>query len=997
MESFLSLVARDLYRRHAGDLSRTAVVFPNKRAGLFFNDCLAPLSDKPVWAPAYLTISELMGQRTSLLPADPIRMVCELHRIFCEETGSLETLDDFYFWGELLISDFDDLDKNLVDADQLFQNLSELREISPSNDFLTEEQVEAIRLFFANFSPDRKTELKERFMKLWNALDKIYHRFREELAQSGTGYEGMRYRQAVEKPANDGFGNYDCYAFVGFNVLNKSEHTLFRQAQATGKALFYWDYDRFYKDNPYHEAGEFIRRNLADFPQALQDDAFDCLSHPKKIRCLSAQTENAQARYMAEWTANLPTDCPERENAIVLCNEALLMPVCHSLSAAVQEINVTMGFPLRQTPIVDFISTLLDLQIHGYDAQRDCFRLEKAVRVLRHSCFALLSEQGNKLAESLQQSMRLFPTPQELQADEASTLLFTPHTDRKELMEYLLATIRSIAAAYRDHQSEDEKDNLFNQLYHEALFKTYTTLRHVDDLMEEGVLDLQPETLCTLLAKLLQQLSIPFHGEPAAGLQIMGILETRNLDFKRLAILSLGEGLLPKGSNRSASFIPYNLRKAFGMTTPEYEDAVYAYYFYRLLQRAEDVTFLYNDFSENAVSREASRFLLQFLLEYPSLVSAKGESSLLSRAALVPQQSACSFELSGVEKTQQVCLLLQERFDVRKNPKAFFSPSALNSYIDCPLRFYLQHVLRLRAPQDMTDDIDSAQLGTLFHYAAQLLYSQILPDSRKIVSRTSIHSFLEDKEKLELLLDRVFASQLFHLKKGEKLHYNGLHLLYRNVIKTFIINLLRYDEQRTPFAVLACEHSVLEDISLELPGKLLLPLRIGGTIDRLDRQIASETPAPQGEYLRIMDYKTGSKRQKNAASVEELFVSGKDRPYYAFQAFFYSAIVSRKAAIANEPDSEKQLRNQPVRPALFYPRLATSPRYSTAISIGEPRKAVPVMDFAKEYEAEFRERLRGLLKEIFDPSVPFYPCRDKTLCTYCDCRSLCHFGDAGKN
>lgn len=997
MESFLSLVAHDLYRRQDGNLARTAVIFPNKRAGLFFNDCLALLRETPIWAPAYLTISELMARRTQLLPADPIRMVCELHRIFCEETGSLETLDDFYFWGELLISDFDDLDKNLVDADSLFQNLSDLREITRSNDFLTDEQVEAIRLFFSNFSPDRKTELKDRFLRLWNVLDKIYHRFRESLAHSGIGYEGMRYRQAVEQPTGDGLSDYDCYAFVGFNVLNKSEHALFRQIQGTGKALFYWDYDRFYKDNPYHEAGEFIRRNLADFPQALHEDAFDCLSRPKKVRCLSAQTENAQARHMAEWTANLPAGCPERENAIVLCNEALLMPVCHSLSPTVKEVNVTMGFPLRQTPIVDFIGMLLDLQIQGYDARHNCFRLEKVMHVLRHSCFALLSKEGGRLAKELQQGMRLFPSPEELHADEAATLLFTPHTGQRELVGYLLDVVKGIAAAYRERQNNGENNDLFNQLYHEALFKTYTTLRHVGSLIEEGILDIQPDTLHTLLAKLLQQLSVPFHGEPAAGLQIMGILETRNLDFKRVAILSLGEGLLPKHSNRYVSFVPYNLRKAFGMTTPEHENAVYAYYFYRLIQRAEEVTFLYNDYSENAVSREASRFLLQFLLECPSIPVQGDTGYSIERAALVPRQDTISFELDGVEKTKEVYQLLLERYDIRKNPEAFLSPSALNNYIDCPLCFYLQHVLQLRAPRETTDDMDPAQLGTLFHYAAQRLYTGLLPDSKKMVSQASIRSFLEDKEKIELLLDNVFAEKLFRLKKGEKLHYNGLHLIYRNVIKTFVLNLLRHDSQQTPFAVLACEQEVREDIAVELPGRPRILLRIGGTIDRLDRLDTNPTAGGKDTALRIVDYKTGSRKQRNAASLEELFTPAKDRPHYVFQAFFYSAIAGHMAVNSVAGDTGRCQRMCPVQPVLFYPKLAAAPRYNPAIFMGEPRKATEVKDFSKEYGEEFRSRLEILLKEVFDSAVPFYACRDKSLCTYCDCRSLCRFGDAGKN
>ncbi|GAE17388.1 hypothetical protein JCM6294_126 [Bacteroides pyogenes DSM 20611 = JCM 6294] len=305
MQTFLQLVAHDLYTKTGNDMSRVALVFPNKRAGLFFNEYLAEESEQPVWSPATMSISDLFQSQSVQKTGDPIRLVCELYKVFREETGSRETLDDFYFWGELLISDFDDVDKNLVDADKLFGNLQDLKALTDDYDFLDKEQEEAIQLFFCNFSIEQRTELKEKFISLWEKLGTIYHRYRENLANLGIAYEGMLYRNVIER-LNAEELPYDRYVFVGFNVLNKVETKFFRLLKEAGKAMFYWDYDVFYTQRiKKHEAGEFILRNLKNFPNELPESCFDSLEKPKKIRYISAPTENAQARFLTEWAKEL--------------------------------------------------------------------------------------------------------------------------------------------------------------------------------------------------------------------------------------------------------------------------------------------------------------------------------------------------------------------------------------------------------------------------------------------------------------------------------------------------------------------------------------------------------------------------------------------------------------------------------------------------------------------------------------------------------------------
>ena len=556
MQSFLQLVAHDLYAKIGNDLSRTVLIFPNKRANLFFNEYLAGESDQPIWSPAAMSISDLFQKLSVQKTGDPIRLVCELYKVFKEETESQETLDDFYFWGELLISDFDDVDKNLVDADKLFSNLQDLKSLMDDYEFLDKEQEEAIQQFFRNFSIERRTELKEKFISLWDKLGTIYHHYRKNLTELGIAYEGMLYRNVIEQLDTDQL-KYDKYIFVGFNVLNKVEKEFFRKLQKADKAIFYWDYDIFYTQQiKKHEAGEFINRNLKDFPNELPASYFDSLKKPKKIRYISASTENAQARFLPEWIRTTFSSDNEKENAVVLCNEALLLPVLHSIPEEVKNVNITMGFPLAQTPVYSFINAAMELQTNGYRFDTGRFTYETVSAILKHPYTRQLSTKADIIERELTKTNRFYPLPSELKQDEFLANLFTPRNGIKELCDYLIGLIKDISTLYR---KEGEYNDIFNQLYRESLFQSFLKINRLYSLIESGELNIQTHTLKRLISKVLTSSNIPFHGEPAIGMQVMGVLETRNLDFRNLVMLSLNEGQLPKTGGES-SFIPYNLR-----------------------------------------------------------------------------------------------------------------------------------------------------------------------------------------------------------------------------------------------------------------------------------------------------------------------------------------------------------------------------------------------------------------------------------------------------
>lgn len=957
MESFLKLVAADLYKHTEGNLAHTAVVFPNKRAGLFFNEYLAQESDSPIWSPAYVSISELFRSLSPWEVGDPVKLVCELYKIFRRETQSTETLDDFYFWGEMLISDFDDADKNRVDTDKLFSNLQDLRNIMDDYTFIDDEQEEAIRQFFQNFSIERRTALKERFISLWNVLGNIYKGFRESLASQNIAYEGMMYRHVIEHLDVDKLP-YEKYVFVGFNVLNKVEHTLFTQLKDVGKAVFYWDYDEFYmKENRQavtHEAGEFIRRNLRNFPSPLSGELFKNLSKPKEVHYIASSTENAQARYLPQWIRNNLTT-PEKETAVVLCNEALLQPVLHSLPAEVKHVNITMGFPLSQTPVYSFLIALLELHTHGFNFKSGRYTFQSVVTLLKHPYTRQLTGQAELLEKELTRNNRFYPLPGELGKDEFLTRLFTPLSGNLNLCIRLSETLQQVASIYQANTSGTEDTDAFNQLYRESLFKAYTTINRFRTLIEEDELTVQSETFRRLLVKVLSATNIPFHGEPAIGMQVMGVLETRNLDFRHLVLLSVNEGQLPK-SGGDSSFIPYNLRKAFGMTTIEHKIAVYAYYFYRLLQRAERITLMYNTSSDGLNRGEWSRFMLQFLIEWPHPIT---------RQFLEAGQSPQGTSPITVEKTPDVMRRMQSLFDVRANPKAKFSPSALNYYLDCPLKFYYRYVAGLSAPDEVSAEIDSATFGSIFHYAAEHIYKDLTTHG-KVINKEALETLLRNEVKLQDYVDTAFKKLFFNVPQNEKPEYNGVQLINSAVIARYLKQLLQNDLRYAPFTFIASEMEVDEPIDIQTP-KGVIKSRIGGIIDRMDSKDGT---------LRIVDYKTGGDADP-PPHVESLFIPDKKRSNYVFQTFLYAAIMCRK-----QPTMK-------IAPALLYIHRAATETYSPVIQMGESRKPKEAVEDFSKYEKEYRERLQRLLEEIFNPEKSFTQTEIIEKCTYCDFKALC--------
>ena len=956
MTPFLQAVARDLYERFGDDQSRVAVIFPGKRAGLWMDRYLYECAGHPIWSPSYLSVDELFASQSSLSKESSIRTICLLHEIFCSLTKSTEPLDDFYFWGELMLSDFDDIDKNLVEASRLFVNLADIKDLESQFDYLSDEQKALLSQFFSGLhNTAERTELKQRFIGLWQVMGDIYAKLRTTLHSQGLAYEGMMYRDAIEH-FDPSKLTYESYVIVGFNVLNKVEQQLFTHLKDSGKALFYWDYDNYYKDNAQHEAGTFVRENIARYGNTLTDESlYDNLRHLPEIHYISASTDNAQARYLHTWLTDNITK-QEQDTAVVLCNEDIAHPVLHALpSEKVKNVNITMGFKLTQTAPYTLVNAYLNLHTKGYDDTQHMYALAMLTTLLSHPYILQLYPEARQLQRDWLQSKRIYIAPSEYSIrDPKLQALLTRPTDNTQLLATLSALISD---AGRLFVSSDEKDHLA-QLSKEALFQLHRTISSFKSLTEEGILKIGTKTLVRLMLRMLTQISIPFHGEPAIGLQVMGVLETRNLDFRHLILLSTNEGKLPRSSSES-SFIPHNLREAFGMNTIQRQNAVYAYYFYRMIQRAERVTIVYNNGTDGLNKQEPSRYIMQLQVEFPGK---------LTPWELHSPSVSLQHEAPVIEQTAETRRKLQKHFGCGNDKYAHrLSPSALNDYLDCRLKFYLAHVEGFNPPEEVDTDINTATLGTIFHKSAELAYEK-LTQRNDIIRGTDIKALLDDKPLIEHYVDTAFRTEFFHITPDAPLHYNGTQLIVRSVIINYLTKLLRIDHNRTPFRYIASEKKVEKRYTINSHGTPV-EVRLGGIIDRID----SKQGTDGREVTRIIDYKTGGtlKKISGIKSVEELFTRSGDKDYgKVFQTFYYAYLM------CGEYDR--------TAPSLLFVRETADEHFEPYIEMNKK----PVSDFSDYYD-EFGEQLHALIEEIFNSDVPYTAATTDSACKYCKFLSLC--------
>lgn len=962
MKPFLYQVATLFYQQYGAEIHRLAFVFPNRRAGLFFQKYLSEISERPLFSPSILTINDLFMQLSGKHPADKIQMLFRLYELYKQRSGSSESFDEFIYWGEMLLNDFDDIDKYMVDARMLFRNVSDLKSLDDDFNYLSPEQVQAIRSFWSSFYPKGDSPNQQHFLELWEILYDLYAGLRTSLAKDGCGYDGMIFREVVEQLEKEPMSDFpfDQVVFVGLNALSVSEERLLLALQKKGVADFYWDYVGPWVTDPDNKASFFLERNLRLFPSRMELPATEPVQ--AEIRVLGVPSAIGQAKQVYPILQALAdeqqlTDESALRTAIVLPDEHLLVPVLNAIPEAIQHINVTMGYPLAGTPVAALMEYILTLQKNiRYIDRVPVFYFRDVLPILNHQyVMAAAPEEVSQLVKDMTAGNRIYVHAADLNRHELLSILFTPVQNTEELSDYLIHVLEALNACLRNNRpNPDDEEMISNStqttvdIEQEFIFHYFATVNRMKEVMHEAKIEMRLDTYFRLLKRMTDLITIPFEGEPLSGLQVMGVLETRALDFDRLIILSMNEGIFPlkKAAN---SFIPYNLRRGFGLPTYEHQDSVWAYHFYRLIRRAKQVTLLYDTRTTGLQTGEVSRFVhqLRYHYQYP----------LIDELVVYDVASSAVPPIS-VQKTTEVEKLLSDF--LFGGPRAL-SASAINTYLDCPLKFYFSVLEQIQEEDEITETVERDVFGSILHKVMEDLYA---PFKGKLVTADLLKLLRKDQPLLTGTIARAFAELFFKSPVVRPLE--GENFLTGEMIRKYAEKILEQDARFTPFHYIESEKKVRATITLS--DRRIVQLK--GFIDRVDSL---------DRVLRIVDYKTGSGKLE-FESVEGLFdKEAKDRPKAVMQVFLYAWMYQQLP----------EYTGMPIQPAIYYLRTLFQRSFDPVVEQKKGRGKADKVNSFQDFASDFEDKLRQCLDEIFDLDIPFTQTETGKACAYCSFRGLC--------
>ena len=954
---FLKAVAEDLYSRYNHNISSLTLVFPSKRTQLFFSEILTSLIDTPLWSPDFMSLDEVMSSFTKLKKVDDFTLLMILYEVYKKHTKSQESFDKFYFWGETLLNDFNDIDRYLVKPHLIFKNLKEQKELEGDFSFLTDEQISQIQQFWNSFDPLGKSSLQDKFIEVWDVLLPVYNEFKEKLAQENKAYPGMIYRSVVESIKSSELQEIsNKYIFIGFNAIDECELTLFSHLRKQDKAEFYWDYDEYYIKDKKQEAGRFLRRNIEMFPAPATFSLQSKLATGKDIHIISASSDVLQAKAIPKLLAEMNASFDKR-TAVVLTDESLLIPVLHSLPEDCTDINITLGYPLLQTPVFTLAELLIRLQ-NSYNEDNKGFYYKDVLLILKHSYISVFAPQDVKqLTASIIDSNMVYVENSFFADNAFLSGIFTPLSGYRELTDYLIGIFSEIA-----NTPAKESEQL--SLRKEYIFYITKSLNKLKNSIEDIHLDIGKSVFLSLIRDVFRGLKIPFSGEPIKGLQVIGIHETRALDFENIIVLSVNEGRLPTEISK-LTYIPHNLRRGYGLPCPEHFDAISAYNFYRLLQRTKKARLIYSSKNSDNRTGEMSRYLYQLkfesgfdIQEYPVTYNINFEEV---KPIVVEKNEAIMQSLMGY---------------IGDNATKSLSPSALCSYISCPLKFYFSKIAGFKQDEVVAEELPLNILGNIIHRVMEEIY---LPMKGKVANENDINSLYTNHEYVDSLINLYFAKEFYKKDKLPKdLNENGKLLVTLDVIRKYVRGILKYDKENAGFTPLGFEERV--KMVYNVGG---LEINLSGIVDRIDRNNGN---------IRIVDYKTGAGRGRGKRmkfyGVESLFERNPDRRNKeAFQTFLYSMIYKESKQI-----------NETLTPALYFVRDCYSSHFTYLLKDDaryEKSEALKKVTDFSYYEDDFKVNLAQFLQGLFNPKVPFVQTEFEKTCKNCPYNTIC--GKALKN
>ncbi len=965
MLPFLKETAQDIIERNKDKTDKVCIVLPNKRAGLFFRKYYADLTKQVRWAPDMRTINRLIKSFIRIGEPDTLSLIFELYDVFKEvDKEFVYDFDNFYHLGEIILRDFSEIDNWLTDPDLLFRNIKNVEEIENAFSWLTDEQKEVLKKYWQSFSPDKKSEEKTKFLELWNILPKVYKKFREKLERLNLSYPGLTYRLLSEKIDKQELktDKYEKYIFVGFNALNRAEEKLFLYLKNIDKAEFYWDTDTYYQNDRKQEAGDFLRKNFNNLSISPYDLPNNLIGKPKNIQLIGVPLEVGQAKIIPKILENYKVDTSGNETAIILASEHLLFPVLHSLPEKQEKINVTMGYPFSETSIFTLIKLYLDLQLNTLKNKNNLYRHKEVIALLRHPN---IYEKTKKISENIiykiENENLFYISSEELTHGEHNLLklIFTPLPE-ENASDFLQENILNILYLLFD-QSRDESDKIVRTIENEYIHKAYVLIKRFREVLAGRKNTIGLRLAIDLLLQILKNEQIAFTGEAVEGIQLMGVLESRNLDFKNVIILGMNEGSFP-ANGASSSFISQSVRYAFGMPLIKYKDSIFAYLFYRLIQRAENITIVYNNIVNTGTTGEISRFVQQLKYESGLKITEKQ-----FKQDLIPASS----EAISIKKDKSIMLMLEKYVAKNGHCNRRLSPSGINTYLNCSLQFYFRYIAKLYSSDEIEEDVSPASFGNILHNTLENLYTDF--NKEKKTKTIEGNDFKKIKNRVDKYVEEAFKEH-YGKTDDENFKFEGSHIIVKEVLKKYVNIVLNVDKKYAPFELTALEDkfSYHSEIKIQTDnGEKYIGIK--GIIDRVDLK---------DNIYRVIDYKTGSS-DKEFSNFDELFDTEKPKlKKNILQTFLYALLFKEK----NKP------LNINVVPCIFDVRKMTGKYFSENLfhkyARGK-RREVDAQVF-NELLPEFEMRLSEVFADIFDKNTDFTQTKHETKCEWCEFKNICN-------
>ena len=944
MKPFLDKLTGELLGKHGNDISALQIVFPSRRAGLYFKKYLSEKINTPVWSPVTCGISEYIRENSDQLIADDLTLIFELYEVYKKYAEEV-TFDKFYPWGEIILRDFDEIDKNLAEADYLFRILKEHKKVEEDFEFNVADVDEFYR-FWNSFSEKDITGLQDEFIKTWEILGKVYHIFRARLESKNICYEGMAYRKLCEKVKTKSYTTgYKKIIFAGFNQLNKCEEGIIKGLLEQGIAEVYWDADKYYIDDKLQESGKFLRENFVNLGISEPNWIGNSLAESAiNIKMIGSPLEVSQAKVLGSELEKL-RQVGSLKTAIILPDDSLLMPVLRSIPGNIEAINITMGYSFKNSLLYSLFELLRDLNLNSRgEGKSKEFYHKDIIGVLLHPYIRETAPDViNEAVTSINKRNVIYASAKYLKSffkeeiDIADAIFGSAQT-ASESYNYLNGIIVKLSEII----IKSTRSNIYEN---EFLNKASTELNRIKDIIDKYTAEIESETFWNILLESAKRMKIPFSGEPLEGIQIMGMLETRSLDFDNVYILSVNEGILPAEMS-SSSFIPFALRKAFKLPVSEDTEADYAYYFYRLFQKAKNVTLIYNTETGVISAGEKSRFIMQVESE----LAAKNNNITAQNLLLEGDIELPKRKEITIQKSPEVLELL-------KNQKQY-SATTLSTYINCPLQFYFKKAARLKEEEEVEEYFSAAAFGNIFHQLMDILYRDDV--GREVTDEmmdSKISYFAGNYDDLW----KKACEELTEYKEFAKIK-QGKNLLYKSVIKKLISSVLKNDKTETPFKIIELETATERKISLNVNGEIT-EVTLFGRLDRVEIKDG---------ITRIIDYKTGTVDSAKQSSK----VTDVDH-------------VNRIFADIKLKENFQQL---------FYASLYLNSNNNAKLIVGiYPLKKISGGVFWFEEEPItadknrlFEDNLNALLSKIFDKVTPFTQTSDLNHCKYCPYISICY-------